>query len=138
MADCIEKLVHARIGDYVLVREVGRGTHYSLFQAVDPRGGRMVLLKILHISVAQASDAAVPGAGRESAEVLEARLEREARALSHLSHPNILTIYETGEHDGFPFLVMEYLYGHPLRQILDLGPCLWKKPSAFWTNWPMR
>ena len=119
MADCIEKLVNARIGDYVLVREIGRGTHSSLFQAADPRGGRMVVIKVLHVSAASGPDATTPEAAHEPARVQEARLAREARALAHLSHPNILTIYETGEHDGFPFLVMEYLYGHPLRQILD-------------------
>ena len=41
--------MHARIGDYVLVREIGRGTQYTLFQAVDPRLGRMVVIKILHV-----------------------------------------------------------------------------------------
>ena len=50
VAEYLNKLVHARIGHYVLVREIGRGTHYTLFQAVDPRLGRMVVIKILHVS----------------------------------------------------------------------------------------
>ena len=106
---------------YVLVREIGRGTHYTLFQAVDPRIGRMVVIKILHVSSAAASQAGVQGPHHEPANVLEARLRREADALMRLSHPNVLGIYETGEHDGYAFLVMEYLHGHSLRQYLGRG-----------------
>ncbi len=118
MSEGIEKLAYRKVSDYVLVRAIGRGTHYTLYQAVDPRLGQMVVIKILHVAPGK------PAADAESADpalasVLEARLQREARALSALSHPGIPAIYETGEQDGHPFLVMEYLIGHPLRQHLD-------------------
>ena len=113
----IERLAYRKISDYVLVRPIGRGTHYTLYQAVDPRLGRMVVIKTLHVAVGK------PAAEGDTnlARVLEARLQREAHALSALSHPNIPEIYEMGEQDGHPFLVMEYLVGHPLRQHLDQG-----------------
>ena len=110
----------------MVVREIGQGTHYTLYQAVDPRAGRMVVIKILHVASAAApaegDGAATPEEAGEPAHVLEARLQREAQALARLSHPNILAIYDTGEQDGYPFLVMEYLHGHALRQHLDRGP----------------
>ena len=122
VAEYLNKLVHARIGHYVLVREIGRGTHYTLFQAVDPRLGRMVVIKILHVSSAPApSENEGEDAAPDEAKILEARLRREADALARLSHPNILAVYETGEHDGYDYLVMEYLHGHPLRQYLGQG-----------------
>ncbi len=132
MEDCLNGLLHARIGEYVLLREIARATHYTLYQAVDPRVGRMVLIKLLHISeTAAAETGARTGAAerrliprseasREQSHVLAARLRREAGALALLSHPNILTVYEMGELDGYPYLVLEYLYGHPLRQHLDM------------------
>ena len=112
------------------MREIGSGTHYTLYQAVDPRVGRMVVVKILHVAGAPTPEdaPAEPAAGddapaaQEPAHVLEARLQREAHSLASLSHPNVLAIYDTGEQDGYPFLVMEYLHGHPLRQHLDCGP----------------
>lgn len=115
MADSIERLAYRKISDYVLVRAIGRGTHYTLYQAVDPRRGQMVVIKILHVT----PDNPEPGADPNLAAVLETRLQREAHALSSLSHPGIPAIYEMGEQDGHPFLIMEYLVGHPLRQHLD-------------------
>ncbi len=115
MADSIERLTYRKISDYVLVRAIGRGTHYTLYQAVDPRRGQMVVIKILHVT----PDAPESGADPNLASVLETRLQREAHALSSLSHPGIPAIYEMGEQDGHPFLIMEYLVGHPLRQHLD-------------------
>ena len=115
MTESIERLAYRKVSDYVLVRAIGRGTHYTLYQAVDPQAGRMVVIKILHVAAGKPA----PDADPNLAAVLEARLQREAHALSSLSHPGIPAIYEQGEQDGHPFLVMEYLYGHPLRQHLD-------------------
>lgn len=128
MAEYLDKLVYARIGDYVLVRLIGRATHYTLYQAADPQVGRMVLIKILHVLAAPTSSTpstepavaeSAQEAALEQAHAIETRLQREAQALGSLSHPNVPAIYGTGEHDGYSFLVMEYVYGHPLRQHLD-------------------
>jgi len=113
----IERLAYRKVSDYVLVRPIGRGTHYTLYQAIDPHLGRMVVIKILHVALGKP----LAEGDVNLARVLEARLQRESHALSALSHPNIPEIYEMGEHDGHPFLVMEYLVGHPLRQHLDQG-----------------
>ena len=132
MEESLNGLLHAQIGEYVLLREIARATHYTLYQAVDPRVGRMVLIKLLHISeTAPAGEEVRAGAterrmvprrefSREQSHVLATRLRREAEALALLSHPNILAVYEMGELDGYPYLVLEYLYGHPLRQHLDM------------------
>lgn len=133
MAEALDRLVYGRIGDYVLVRVVGRATHYTLYQAADPSAGRMVLIKALHVADAyvqggdtsEASDRrsiSRDGTPREPAHVLQTRLQREADALGSLSHANVVAMYGTGEQDGCPFLVMEYLYGHPLRQHMDQRP----------------
>lgn len=57
-------------------------------------------------------------------EVLK-RFEREAKALAKLSHPNIVKVYDYGEHEGSPYLVMEYLPGGTLKKILG-KPVLWR------------
>jgi len=123
--DSLETLKYARVGEYLLVRVIGRGTQYTLYQAVDAAQGRMVVIKLLHVAAQPEGQPPVDegnessAASRESAAVLEARMEREAHALAGLSHPAILDLYGTGEHDGYHYLVMEYLNAHPLRQHLD-------------------
>ena len=95
----------ARIGKYDIVGVIGRGGMGVVYRAMDPRIGRPVAVKVL------------TSAFGEDQELL-ARFYREARYTGGLQHQNIVTVYEFGEQDGFPFLVMEYLEGESLDDII--------------------
>jgi serine/threonine protein kinase len=87
-----------RIGKYVLEAALGAGAMGVVLSAHDETLDRRVAIKLLRPEIAAA-----------------ARLEREARALARLAHPNVVTIHEVGEHDGRTFLVMEHVPGVSLR-----------------------
>ncbi|WP_243304181.1 serine/threonine-protein kinase [Geothrix oryzisoli] len=97
------------LGPYRVLALLGKGGMGEVYRAYDPKLGREVAIKVL------------PATFAENAERLR-RFEREARAASALNHPNILTIYELGTHEGSPFLVMELLQGSTLRELMDQGP----------------
>jgi len=80
----------------------------EVYRALDPRLGRQVAVKVL------------PGALASDPDRLR-RFEREARAASALSHPNILTVHEFGHHGEGPYLVTELLEGESLREVLHRG-----------------
>ncbi len=89
------------IGRYEIVREVGRGAMGVVFKARDPFIGRSVAVKTITAGVAENPD-------------LLQRFYREARSAGLLQHPNIVTIYELSDSEGFPFIAMEYLEGESL------------------------
>jgi Tol biopolymer transport system component len=78
----------------------------EVYRARDERIGRDVAIKILPPTFAESEDRL-------------SRFESEARAAGALNHPNLVTIYELGRHDGAPFIAMELLEGHSLRGLLD-------------------
>jgi serine/threonine-protein kinase len=103
--------VQTFIGRYEIIAELGRGAMGSVFKANDPAVGRIVALKTIH-------SAALSG---EQAAEYRARFYREARASGVLAHPSIVPVFDVGEHDGAPFLVMEFVDGHTLDSAMKKG-----------------
>jgi serine/threonine protein kinase len=96
----------SRIGQYELIRELGRGGMGSVHLARDTKLGRRVAIKFLHSHQPETT----------------VRFILEARATARCNHENIVVIHEVGEHQGHPFMVLEYLQGAPLgEQMLPGG-----------------
>ncbi len=94
-----------RIGPYEIVSRIGAGGMSEVYRAFDPRIRRDVAIKVLPPTLAKFADRLH-------------RFEQEARAVGALSHPNLLTIFDTGKSEGRPYIVTELLEGHTLRSIL--------------------
>jgi serine/threonine protein kinase len=98
----------SQLGPYEILTLVGTGGMGEVYLANDPRLHRRVALKML--PAAFAND-----------EARVRRFVREARAVSALNHPNILTIYEIGEAEGRRFIATEFVEGQTLRNLLSQG-----------------
>jgi predicted Ser/Thr protein kinase len=97
----------SKVGRYEITGELGRGAMGVVYKAQDPTIGRTVALKTMRLD----------GHGIESAELVR-RFQNEARAAGLLNHPNIVTIYDAGEHEGIFYIAMEYIEGTTLDQLL--------------------
>ena len=97
-----------RIGAYTILRRLGSGGAGEVWRASDERLSRDVAIKILLPHFSSDSDR-LRG------------IADEARTAGALNHPNILTVYDIGEHEGVPFLVSECLEGQSVRQRLEVG-----------------
>ncbi|RKH53351.1 protein kinase domain-containing protein [Corallococcus llansteffanensis] len=98
-----------QVGPYTVVGHAASGAMGDVYRAHDGRLGRDVALK------------ALPARFVQDAERL-ARFRQEARAVGALSHPNLLTVFDVGTHEGVPYLITEWLEGVTLRERLLLGP----------------
>src|ERR1700733_3103029 len=110
--------VGTKLGPYEILGAIGAGGMGEVYRASDTRLGREVALKI------------VPGSFAGDADRLR-RFEQEARAVATLNHPNILAVFDIGQHEGSPFLVSELLEGESLREILDRGPLAQRKTIEY-------
>jgi serine/threonine protein kinase len=96
------------LSHYRILRKLGAGGMGEVYLAEDTRLDRKVAVKLLPAEFAADEDRV-------------RRFEQEARATSALNHPNILTVYDIGTHDGAPFIVAELLEGEELRGRLNGG-----------------
>jgi len=97
-----------RIGRFEILGELGSGGMGVLLRARDPKLGRVVALKLLTDRLSTSSEHRL-------------RFEQEAHAASVLGHPNIVTIYEIGDHGDQPYIAMELVEGRSLREVLNEG-----------------
>src|SRR5215471_19205813 len=97
-----------RLGPYEILAAIGAGGMGEVYKARDTRLNRDVAVKVLP--------------ERFKNEAARERFQREARAASALSHPNICAIYDVGESNGHPYLVMELLEGQTLREHIGGKP----------------
>ena len=99
------------IGRYEIIEELGHGAMGTVYRAKDPAMDRVVALKTI-IAVALSS--------QQGTEFRE-RFYREARAAGKLAHPGIVPVFDVGEHEGLPFLVMEFIDGRTLDDAAKSG-----------------
>ena len=97
-----------KLGAYEILAPLGAGGMGEVYRAKDTRLDREVAIKVLSADFANDPDRLK-------------RFEQEARATSALNHPNILTVYDIGTHEGAPYLVAELLEGEELRAELERG-----------------
>lgn len=101
--------VGQRLGPYEVLAPIGVGGMGEVYRALDTRLDRTVAIKILPTQFSEDSEA-------------KQRFDREARAISSLSHPNICQLYDVGSQDGISYIVMECLQGETLADRLEKGP----------------
>jgi len=97
-----------RLGPYEITSALGVGGMGEVYRARDSRLGRTVAIKVLPQRLLEKPD-------------LRRSLDREARVISQLSHPNICTLHDIGQHEGTDFLVFEFVEGKTLREVLASG-----------------
>jgi tRNA A-37 threonylcarbamoyl transferase component Bud32 len=113
----IEKVLHLpvhtviSVGEYTALELIARGGMGEVYKARHPTLNRALAIKVLSTHFKDDSD-------------FNKRFAREAEMMTRLRHPNIITIYDYGEQDGLPYIVMEYLTGETLSNLLKTRGCL--------------
>lgn len=106
------------IGGYKIEAIIGSGGMATVYRAFQPQLERWVAIKVL--TSTEAGNTA-----------FLRRFQREAKAIAALRHPNILTIHDYGERDGLGYIVMEYVPGGTLKDLLDGQPMTWRETAQF-------
>lgn len=109
-------LIGKSFGRYEILEELGEGGMAVVYRANDSRLDRDVAIKVIR-------KGAFPA---DHIDRILKRFEREAKALARLSHPNIMKVHDYGEHEGSPYLVMEYLPGGTLKKKMG-KPVPWEQ-----------
>ncbi len=102
-----------KIAQYDILGELGRGGMGVVYDAIDPRLDRHVAIKVIELP----ND---PNMTQETRMELVERFKREAKASAKLNHPNIVSIFDFGEYEGRYYMVMEFLQGRNLSELLQL------------------
>ena len=100
-----------QIGRYKLIDTIGQGGMGIVYRAIDESIDRQVAIKMLLGGHAEDKD-------------LLARFHREARSTANLQHRNIVTVYALDDYEGFPYMVMEYLEGRSIAEMIRSGVSL--------------
>src|SRR4051812_39633150 len=98
-----------KLGRYEIIEQLGAGAMGAVYKARDPLMGREVAVKTILVHAAEGPHAAD----------FRARFFREAQAAGRLAHAGIVTVYDVSDHEGTPFLVMEYVAGRTLQSMLE-------------------
>src|SRR5215469_11053970 len=98
-----------KLGQYEILTPLGAGSMGEVYRARDPRLNREVAIKVLPRLVSSEPDRLI-------------RFETEAKAAAALNHPNILSVYQMGTHEGVPYIVTELLEGTTLTELVHRGP----------------
>lgn len=112
----MQNYIGKQIDRYHILDRLGMGGMAVVFKAYDTRLERDVALKLIRTE-------AIP---MEQHERLLKRFEREAKSQARFSHPNIVSVYDYGDENGAPFLVMEYIKGGMLKD-KAVGPVPWRR-----------
>ena len=102
-------LIGTMLGPYEIQAKLGEGGMGEVYKARDTRLDRTVAIKVLPAELSADPER-------------RARFEREAKTIAGLTHPNICTLYDVGDHNGSTYLVMEHLQGETLAGRLEKGP----------------
>ncbi len=102
-------MIGEKLGHYEITAKIGKGGMGVVYRATDTLIGRDVALKTIHLNEIEDPN---------ERQFLKERLFREAKSAGILSHPNIVTVYQIGEHDGLTYIAMEFVDGSNLGEIL--------------------
>ncbi|HEX6045466.1 MAG TPA: protein kinase [Pyrinomonadaceae bacterium] len=102
-------MIGSTLGNYKILEKLGEGGQGTVYKAVDSKLGRTVVIKVLPAELT-------------AKEANLKRFEREARLASALDHPNICTIFDLNEINGIHFIVMQYIEGRNVRQLVNGRP----------------